>query len=325
MNQTVTIVLLLFSSIMFSCKTEDEAGPASSLYRDYMRALIQEIGLIARQTNKDFILIPQNGGELVLLNIEGVDSPAIAYISAIQGLGREDLWYGYEKDDKPTPSNESAEMLGYLSVAQAFQLSILVTDYCSSTNNVQKALSLNAKNGFLSFPSPSRELDLIPVFNPLAGENNRIITTLKDAKNFLYILNLDRYPTKAAFIAAVQASNYDVLITDVFHQEEGIFLPSDIEKLRKKKNGGRRLVIAYMSIGEAESYRYYWQSGWKKGNPVWLLDENPDWEGNFKVKYWDPEWQKLLIRSSDSYLSRILAADFDGAYLDLVDAFEYFE
>jgi cysteinyl-tRNA synthetase len=33
----------------------------------------------------------------------------------------------------------------------------------------------------------------------------------------------------------------------------------------------------------------------------------------------------VLFGSDDAYLDRILAAGFDGAYLDIIDAFEYFE
>jgi cysteinyl-tRNA synthetase len=82
-----------------------------------------------------------------------------------------------------------------------------------------------------------------------------------------------------------------------------------------------------MSIGEAENYRYYWQESWynKKDRPPWLLKENPYWEGNYKVQYWDPEWQAIIIGGEDSYLNKIIAAGFDGVYLDIIDAFEYFE
>ena len=98
-----------------------------------------------------------------------------------------------------------------------------------------------------------------------------------------------------------------------------------VAALRTKPGGARRLVIAYMSIGEAESYRPYWQSGWQVGNPAWLFDENPDWPGNYKVAYWDPEWQTVLFGGSTAYLDRITAAGFDGVYLDILDAYEYFE
>jgi len=48
-------------------------------------------------------------------------------------------------------------------------------------------------------------------------------------------------------------------------------------------------------------------------------DENPDWPGNYK--YWNPDWQTVIYGN----LGKILAAGFDGVYLDLIDAFEIFE
>ncbi|HEC89701.1 MAG TPA: hypothetical protein ENI44_03860, partial [Thermoplasmatales archaeon] len=53
--------------------------------------------------------------------------------------------------------------------------------------------------------------------------------------------------------------------------------------------------------------------------------ENPNWPGCYKVKYWYPEWQSIIYGNNDSYLKKILDAGFDGVYLDVIDAFEYFE
>jgi hypothetical protein len=39
------------------------------------------------------------------------------------------------------------------------------------------------------------------------------------------------------------------------------------------------------------------------------------------VKFWHPDWQKLILQE----LLRIQAVGFDGIYLDIVDAFEFFE
>ncbi len=80
-----------------------------------------------------------------------------------------------------------------------------------------------------------------------------------------------------------------------------------------------------MSIGEAEDYRYYWQDSWINNPPNWLEDENPDWEGNYKVRYWDKDWQSIIYGNDNSYLKKIINAGFDGVYLDIIDAFEYFE
>ncbi len=81
----------------------------------------------------------------------------------------------------------------------------------------------------------------------------------------------------------------------------------------------------HMSIGEAEDYRFYWSSDCDDEKPEWIEAENPRWPGNYKVKYWNPNWQSIIFGSSDAYLDKILAGGFDGVYLDIIDAFDYFE
>jgi cysteinyl-tRNA synthetase len=43
------------------------------------------------------------------------------------------------------------------------------------------------------------------------------------------------------------------------------------------------------------------------------------------VRYWDKTWQNIIYGNNDTYLKKIIDAGFDGVYLDVVDAFEYFE
>ncbi len=89
-----------------------------------------------------------------------------------------------------------------------------------------------------------------------------------------------------------------------------------------KKSDSRRKIIAYLSIGEAENYRPYWKKEWNHGKrPSFLLAENREWKGNFHVRYWNLEWQKIVM----TYLDTILAQGFDGIYLDIVDGYEFFE
>jgi len=112
---------------------------------------------------------------------------------------------------------------------------------------------------------------------------------------------------------------------DLFFRDGTEFTSSEIQQVRSKKNGGSRLVIAYLSIGEAEDYRYYWQSDWDNKKPSWIDKENPNWEGNFKVRYWNEDWQNIIFGNETAYLDKILEANFDGVYLDIIDAFQYFE
>ena len=80
-----------------------------------------------------------------------------------------------------------------------------------------------------------------------------------------------------------------------------------------------KVVLAYMSIGESEDYRFYWDEGWYSDPPEWLGEENPEWEGNYAVKYWHEDWKRIVLE----YLRRIVEAGFSGVYVDKVDAYEY--
>jgi cysteinyl-tRNA synthetase len=115
-----------------------------------------------------------------------------------------------------------------------------------------------------------------------------------------------------------------VVIMDLFVQDDA-FTATEIEQLHHKANGGRRMLVCYMSIGEAEDYRYYWNDSWSGNPPSWMAAENPEWPGNYKVQYWNSDWQDIIYKKTGSYLDKIVTAGFDGVYLDIIDAFEYFE
>ena len=122
----------------------------------------------------------------------------------------------------------------------------------------------------------------------------------------------------------VAASSFDVMVIDYSKDgsDEQAFTPGDIARMKSKPDGSRRQVLAYMSIGEAESYRYYWDPAWSEQKPTWLLSENPAWKENFSVCYWDLGWQAQFCGNPSAYLDKIMAAGFDGVYLDKCDVFE---
>ena len=59
--------------------------------------------------------------------------------------------------------------------------------------------------------------------------------------------------------------------------------------------------------------------------PTWLDKENPEWRGNYLVRYWEPEWQSIIFGTPNSLLDKIIDAGFDGVYLDKIDSFEDWE
>lgn len=80
-----------------------------------------------------------------------------------------------------------------------------------------------------------------------------------------------------------------------------------------------KTLFSYISIGEAEDYRDYWANGnWGSNPPSFLLGENPNWPGNYLVKFWDPAWKQII---TDRIID-IVNKGYNGAYLDIVDAYQ---
>jgi cysteinyl-tRNA synthetase, unknown class len=97
----------------------------------------------------------------------------------------------------------------------------------------------------------------------------------------------------------------------------------EVAKLKTRGDGRQRIVISYLSIGEAEEFRWYWNDIWKTAQPTWLVDENCAWPRAWMVRYWQKGWKDVIYASETSYLRRIIDAGFDGVYLDRVDMHEH--
>lgn len=125
-------------------------------------------------------------------------------------------------------------------------------------------------------------------------------------------------------VAEAAASPFDLLVIDATRDgsDETHLTPPELARLQTKPDGSRRIVLAYLSIGEAEDYRGYWNPRWKAKRPDWLLAENPEWKGNYAVCFWDTGWQSIMCGGPEARLDRIIAAGFDGVYLDKCDVYE---
>ncbi|MFA9406868.1 MAG: cellulase family glycosylhydrolase [Anaerolineales bacterium] len=151
------------------------------------------------------------------------------------------------------------------------------------------------------------------------GETSIGNPDLGDVRTWLYLIdvNLDDET-----VDQITSSSYDMVVLDYLPSEkENTDYPMD-EVIEHIQNASHpKLVLAYIDIGEAESYRTYWQDGWRVGDPAWIAGEDPDgWEGNFPVAYWDEAWRDIWL-GENGYLQGIIVAGFDGVYLDWVEAY----
>jgi cysteinyl-tRNA synthetase, unknown class len=143
--------------------------------------------------------------------------------------------------------------------------------------------------------------------------------TLNKVNAWLLLLNNDLAP---ATVRQIAQSDHDMVVVDYLPSQphhKAYPIHETVAALKRKPGGGRRLVIAYLNVGQAEDYRTYWRKGWRVGAPDWILMNDPDgWAGNFPVAYWRPGWRDIITG-----LARDIAgAGFDGVYLDWVGGFQ---
>ncbi len=122
-------------------------------------------------------------------------------------------------------------------------------------------------------------------------------------------------------LQAIADSRLDLIVIDPIVDAAAGRGPNleEMKSLKRKPNGGRRLVLAYLSIGAAEEYRPYWSPHWRDGPaPEWLGPESLEWSRSYSVRYWHPEWQRIVLDAA----MRLVDAGFDGIFLDRIDAFQ---
>ena len=168
-----------------------------------------------------------------------------------------------------------------------------------------------------STPSDSEPVDTP---SPVPGDQEPAgIPSLDEVAHWLYLIDVDLEPES---VDRIVKSSYDMVVLD--------FIPSETYNIdypmaevigRLHEAPHPKLVLAYIDIGEAESYRTYWQPGWRVGDPGWIAGDDPDgWEENYPVAFWWDEWREIWI-GEGGYLESIVELGFDGIYLDWVEAY----
>ncbi len=153
-------------------------------------------------------------------------------------------------------------------------------------------------------------------------------------------------------VDALASTHYDMLVLEPTRTDwsndsgnKNFDAKGMVEKLKNTKASDsthRKLIIAYIDIGEAEDWRWYWTwsneyddcneplpNDW----PDYIIACDPDgWPGNYPVAYWDERWKDIVIYGENqdsspygdytSIIDEVIKDGFDGIYLDWVEAFE---
>lgn len=305
------IALILISILVFSCSKEKRSDKKGLKMQEF----IIEISSYAKGLDSDFIIIPQNGEELAFNDLYPDDGTNQSYLDAIDGFGVEEIQYSGSLQLE-------TERITNLNTLKAHK-PIFVSDFVSNNADTTDAQNRSIANGFIPFVRTATNYDYKEIPTHILNENSNNITQLSQAQNYLYFIGGQTdYTTKQTFLTALSATNYDVLLIDLYYGENAFTL-AEINQLKTKQNGGQRLVISYINVGAAEKYRYYWQDKWKLHRPLWLKKEYEGYEDEIWVKFWKKDWEEIIYGNDESYFSRIINAGFDGAYLDNVEAYYF--
>jgi cysteinyl-tRNA synthetase len=309
--------------------TFDEHNP-----RKAMRDLIIKIGKFFRGVNPQGIIMTMGGLNLVeQVDVEDATrrSPLTSYMRAIDGIVVRNLHFRPphgDNTDTRVDDQTHQEMLRLATLAQRYRVKIWVTDYAEDKATANRIFDLNSAKGFVPFPvmDPIGLFDVIPDHprRPFK-ENHHNIVGIKNVENFLMMTDSGRYDTSQHFVHALANTNYDAVIVDVYHRGRHPLTKEDVQSLKFKKIGSRRLVLAHMNIAQAESHRHYWQSNWQPGNPAFIATPVQGAPDKYHVKYWYRAWQDLITDTPDSYVYGISQLGFDGIVLDGVEGYQVHE
>jgi cysteinyl-tRNA synthetase len=274
-----------------------------------------------------FLVFPQNAPELA--RIPG-------YLNVVSGIGKEDLYYGAEADAEPTDPQQTADWERDLDLfVQAGRL-VLTIDYPFTDEDVSEydpetleriddAYSRAEAKGYVPYAGVRNlgEVSVNPGHEP-AG-HAAPVTRTQDVHNWVDLLQPPGDLDRADYVAYLADLRFDLMVIDAEYDAE-ILTEAELAAVHL---GSGALVVSYLSIGEAETYRAYWEADWDAdgdgrpdaGAPAWLGDSNPSWPDNYKVRYWMPGWQRVILQRVDD----LIDAGFDGAYLDIIDAWECFD
>ncbi|MES2796999.1 MAG: hypothetical protein V4683_13600 [Bacteroidota bacterium] len=314
------LVILVSLLVLSNCNPpEGNLSPRKITYQEEMQNLVGSISENAKAVKKDFLIIPQNGIELLKIG----NNPSTNYLKAIDAMAIESLFYGYEAIDQPNSTTTQTYFNNFINGSVIGSKPVFVIDYVYSTNSINNSIAKSGAYNYKLFNSPTKKLNEFPqISTPLLVENKNNIATVEEPKNFMALLDLGVF-SKDSIIKNLSQTNFDLIVIEGFYQNQ-LFTSEDIKALKVKKNGGRRLVLAELDVSMANSKRYYWLPDYKLTLPG-FVNKEIGIDGNFRTNYWDIEWQNILSGSGNSITNNFIKLGFDGVYLTGVEAFEWYE
>jgi len=300
-------------------------------YREEMRNFVEQIAREGRGYKRDFIIMIKNGPEL-LTQVVDIDflltAPSTGFLRTLDGILIESPSFGLPKKDQPREEKELEALMADIQIAHDNNLTVFSLDYASDPKNITQAYDFARKNTMIPYVAPDRGFRNNRLANTPArplNENAHTVSNIFKVKNYVLIDNPAGFGSAGEYAMAMHNTNYDMIVTNIFHRRNTVLGPQNVRTMQYKKAGARRPVLAYMDIGHAYRDSFYWQDSWGEGNPSWVLERAKGATDKYRVEFWHPSWQQVIFGNNLSFLYGIFKEGYDGVLLEGVEAYKPFE
>lgn len=143
------------------------------------------------------------------------------------------------------------------------------------------------------------------------------LSKLKPAQSSTPIINLAKISNFAILTSKVEpekikTSSYQMIIINEADSNSKLFDKNDVAVM---KDSGK-IILAEVSVGVAETTRWYWKKEWNTKKPAFLGDQL-DTNQYYVKQWWNPEWEKIVL----SIVDRAIESGYDGVVLDGIDTY----
>jgi len=281
-------------------------------YRQEMRDFIIEFSSYAKEINPNTVIIPQNGVELFTHDdmFKGVIDSKLA--KSVDGWTIEDIFYTNQPEmNTPQDPHVTSEIVPLLSQISNYGKPVLAINYVDIAPLVEIQVTKSLSAGFLPGNVAVQNGKKIP---KLTNPNTNNITSLQEAKNFLYV---SESSSLEKIVTTIAETDYDVVIIPTVIKNERLD-PFAIQKLKTKKSGGKRLIIARLKTENIKS-----DNEDNISETSCWLDRKFDDEikPNPNVEYWNSGWKELAKAEAKT----LLDDGWDGFVLEMTNQWEYWE
>lgn len=314
-------------------------------YRDLMRDIAVSFKEYAKNTNPEFAVVADGGLDL-LTRGEWENALEDLHRAEAAGAKTEDERHLLKLFSPEDPLPEGMPNRRYIrsldavlitddvcgkkplsketkALLKEYGVSVLAAEHCKTEKDRLAALKKHAQNGVPAHTDTDLKAryDTVNLKEVPFAENRANIMTFADVKNVLIMTDSVGYAGKGDWVDDLADTNYDLLIIDPFYKFSQPLSKSDVTRLKQKKIGAKRKVMAVLNIAVAEDARPYWQPSWKLKNPAWLRFPDTKNPAGTVVDYWNPEWKRII----GIYFKSIMDLGFDGVVLQGLDHHKTYE